>query len=125
MRRILLLTLVCVLAFTALKAQYTVKVVVDAIPPKHPDDAMYFMGIFNGWNPKDMNTQLSKDVSGKYSFVVTNAPPNIYEIKLTRGSKETIECAGDGRDIPNRRFEITGDTTIHITVAGWKDDFAR
>jgi len=125
MRKMLSLTVFCILGFMAVKAQYSIKVVIDALPPKHPDDAMYFMGDFNGWNPNDPNTQFTRDVSGKYTFVSTNIPANAYEVKITRGSKTTVECAGDGKEIPNRRIVITGDTTIHVTVAGWLDDFAR
>jgi hypothetical protein len=124
LRRILLLAIVA-LSCGAARAQFTVKLVIDALPPKHPDDALYIMGDFNGWNPGDPNTQFVKDSLGKYVYTGDNVPANAYEIKITRGSKETVECASDGKPIDNRKVVISSDTTFHITVAGWQDDFPK
>lgn len=124
LRRFFLLALVA-LSCSAAQAQFTVKLVIDAVPPKHPDDALFLMGDFNGWNPADPNAQFVKDSLGKYSFSGENVPANTYEIKVTRGSKETTECAGDGKPIDNRKVTITSDTTFHLTILGWMDDFPK
>lgn len=125
MRKTLLIAALCVLSGMGAMAQYTVKVVIDALPPKHPDDAIYEMGNFNGWIPNDQNFQFTKDASGKYAFVAESVPADSYELKFTRGSAATTECAADGKVIPNRVVVVNSDTTFHVTVAGWLDDFGK
>lgn len=125
MRKAFFLSVFCALSCTAAMAQYSVKVVIDAMPPKHDGDAIYEMGNFNGWNPNDPGFQFAKDSSGKYALFFPSVPGDTYELKLTRGSKETTECAADGKDIPNRQVTVSSDTTFRITVAGWMDDFAK
>lgn len=124
LKKIALLGLVA-LSCIAARAQYTVKVVLDVIPPKHPDDAVYLMGDYNQWNPNDPNSQFVKDASGKLVMTAENVPPNTYEIKVTRGTKETVECAADGKAIDNRKVVVGSDTTFHIAIAGWTDDFPK
>jgi hypothetical protein len=114
-----------IMACIAARAQYTVKVVIDAIPPKHPDDQIYLSGDFNNWSPNDPNTLFAKDGTGKFVLTVPNVPANSYLLKATRGTKETTECGGDGSAIPERKIVVNGDTTFHITVAGWLDDFPK
>jgi hypothetical protein len=124
LRKLLTLVLVVVSCASA-RAQYTVKVIVDAIPPKHPDDALYLMGDYNQWSPNDPNYQFTKDSSGKYVLVGDNVPANSYEVKITRGTALTVECAADGKPIEGRKWTINSDTTFHVTIAGWADDFAK
>ena len=109
----------------AAHAQFTVKIVLDVVPPKHPDDAMFIMGDFNQWNPNDPNSQFVKDASGKMVMTAENVPADSYQVKITRGSKETVECLADGKPMPERKVVISSDTTIHVTVAGWADDFPK
>lgn len=125
MRKTLLMAALCILSCMGAMAQYTVKVVIDALPPKHPDDAIYEMGNFNGWTPNDPSFQFAKDASGKYTFVAQSVPADSYEVKFTRGSTATTECAADGKVIPNRIVVVNSDTTFHVTVAGWLDDFGK
>jgi hypothetical protein len=121
------LFLFALIAFSciAAQAQFSVKIVLDVVPPKHPDDAMYLMGDYDQWTPNDPNSQFVKDASGKMVMTAENVPANSYEIKVTRGSKETVECMADGKPMENRKVVINSDTTFHITVAGWADDFPK
>jgi hypothetical protein len=125
MRRPFFLLLLCMMTCMALRAQYSVKLILDAIPPKHPDDAIYIMGDFNNWNPNDPQSQLTKDASGKFTITDPDVPAGIFQIKMTRGSKVTTECAGDGKPIANRSVTVNSDTTFHYVVAGWSDDFPK
>ena len=113
------------LSCTAARAQYSVKLIIDALPPKHPDDALYLMGDYNQWNPNDPDYEFKKDSSGKYVMVGENVPANTYEIKVTRGSAQTVECGADGKPIDSRKLTVNSDTTVHLTIAGWADDFGR
>lgn len=123
-KKVSLLALV-VFSCIAASAQYSVKIVLDAIPPKHPDDAMFLTGDYNQWTPNDQNSQFVKDATGKFVATFTNVPANSYEIKVTRGTDKTIECAADGKALDSRKVTINSDTTFHLTVAGWSDDFAK
>lgn len=116
-----ILSLFCIAA----KAQYSVKIVLDGIPPKHPDDVIFLSGNYNEWTPNDPTYQFTKDATGKYVMSSPSVPPDTYEVKITRGTKESIECAGDGTPITARKITISSDTTFHFTVAGWSDDFPK
>ncbi len=113
------------LSSMAARAQFSVKIVLDAIPPKHPDDVVFLSGNYNGWTPNDPSYQFVKDATGKYVLTSENVPADTYEVKVTRGTKETTECGADGAAIANRRLTITSDTTFHFTIAGWSDDFPK
>jgi hypothetical protein len=123
-KKLFLLAMVVMIGAAA-HAQFKVKTIIDALPPKHPDDALYLMGDFNQWNPNDPNAQFVKDASGKYVLSSDGVPANTYEIKVTRGSAQTVECAADGKPIGNRKVVVSSDTTFYLTVAGWTDDFPK
>lgn len=122
------LRLVILLAFSFLgaRAQYTVKVVIDSMPTTHPSDTLFLSGDYNGWSPNDFNSMFVKDPNtGKPLMMADNVPANSYSVKVTRGTAASIECTADGKPIPPRTVTISSDTTLHITVAGWSDDFPK
>jgi hypothetical protein len=125
MRKSFSLFFLLVLACSVVRAQFAIKIVIDGLPAKHQSDNLFVTGDYNQWNPNDPNSEFVKDASGKFIFSTDNVPANTYEIKITRGSTATVECAADGKPIDNRKVTINSDTTFHITIAGWTDDFAK
>jgi hypothetical protein len=124
MRQVLFFAILSMFCLGA-RAQFSVKIVLDAIPPKHPDDVTFLTGNYNGWTPNDPSYQFVKDSTGKFVLSSESVPADTYEVKVTRGSKETTECGADGTPIANRKLIINSDTTIHFTIAGWSDDFPK
>jgi hypothetical protein len=55
---------------------------------------------------------------------INDLPAGAYQFKFTRGSWQSVESLADGKDIGNRSLELSSDTIIHISIEGWKDDFA-
>ena len=102
-------------------AQYTVRIVVSGIAAK-PKDEIYISGNFNNWNPADNNHKLKPFAGGRRIIVFNNMDTGHYEFKFTRGSWDKVETTSKAEDIPNRTMDIHGDTSIDITIAGWKDD---
>ncbi len=109
-------------AGAGLHAQYTVRLVVNAVATRQQDD-IYVAGNFNNWNPKDENYKLKPFAGSRKSIVIKDLAAGTYAFKFTRGGFDKVECAADGRDISDRILEVNGDLTQDITIAGWKDDY--
>lgn len=96
-----------------------VRIVVSSVATK-PQDEIFIAGNFNDWNPADLKSKL-KPFGGNRRVLVMNIDTGHYEFKFTRGSWDKVETTAKGDDIDNRIADIKGDTTINITIAGWKD----
>jgi hypothetical protein len=107
------------------RAQFTVKVVLDKVPAKHPADILFLTTDGNQWNPADTNLMFKKDLYGKQVMDAQGVEANTYHYKITRGTMNSVECAADGKPIEPRVVTIHADTTMHIMVAGWTDDFQK
>jgi predicted alpha/beta superfamily hydrolase len=110
-----------ILCFHTSKAQFTVRMIVTTIAAK-PKDDIYISGNFNKWNPADNDSKLKPFGGGRRIFVLTNVDTGHYEFKFTRGNWNKVETDSKGEDIANRTLDVAGDTTLEITIAGWKDD---
>lgn len=83
---------------------------------------IFLAGDFNNWNPSSPTWKLQPDSAGNYQLNI-DMPAGKYSFKATKGSWETVECSSNGGDIENREINIIHDTTIMLSIAGWKDDF--
>lgn len=101
-------------------SQYRITVIIDKVPAGTPD-RLFLAGNFNEWQPADENSVLEKGTDGKYTRVYEEVPAGDYEYKVTAGTNESIEVDADGKDIKNRLLTLKSDTTIHLTVARWKN----
>lgn len=106
-----------------LQAQYTVRIIVNSVATK-PNDAIYLSGNFNEWNPANSNYKLKPFGGGRLVVVLNDMKPGNYEYKFTRGNWSKAETTAKGEDIDNRTFIVNGDTSIEVSIAGWKDDFS-
>ena len=85
-------------------------------------DVLFVAGSFNSWNPGDSNYRMLTKPNGiQYSDLILYS--GTYEYKITRGGWDKVECKADGTEIQNRVIKIERDTTISITIEGWKDNF--
>ncbi|WP_367913305.1 alpha/beta hydrolase [Leadbetterella sp. DM7] len=110
------------LAVTAVRAQYTVRIVVTAVPASHNGDVLYITGAFNRWSPADPGSILQKtDVGPEYTL--TEVKEGLLEYKFTRGDWKTLESTLDGRLVAPRRAIIHSDTTLYCKIENWRDDF--
>ncbi len=111
------------LLFSSLSfAQHKVTFVVKQLSSLHPKDSIYVTGNFNFWNPSDKNYLLKPDKSG-ISKITFYLPAGTYEYKFTRGSWQKGETDAKGKNISNRILKLNSDTTIHVNIPGWNDDF--
>lgn len=83
---------------------------------------IFLAGSFNGWNPQDKNFLLVKDANGNFSLNVSLSK-GAYQFKITRGGWDKVECTSTGADVGNRMLDINSDTSISISIEGWKDHF--
>lgn len=112
------LALVC----TFLQAQYSLRLVVTGVATKQLDE-IYVAGNFNNWNPYNDTFKLKPFGRGRKAIVLKDIPAGSYKFKFTRGNWKTVETAANGVDIADREAVVNGDTSINITIEGWKDDF--
>ncbi|MBH2003552.1 MAG: alpha/beta hydrolase [Sphingobacteriia bacterium] len=103
-------------------AQYAARFVVTAVATRVNED-IYISGNFNNWNPKDEQYKLKPFGGTRKSIVIRDLPAGNYAFKFTRGSIDKLECAADGRDIPDRMIEVNADASNEFVIAGWKDDY--
>jgi metallo-beta-lactamase class B len=104
-------------------AQYTATLRIVRQPPLHDHDTIFAAGNFNNWQPADGRFYFVKQ-QGYLSLQLKNIAARVIEFKCTRGDWGKTESAATGADTDNHVISITGDTTIDISIAAWKDDFA-
>lgn len=91
------------------------------VPAGTPEaEALYLSGNLEPlgrWKPDGLRLERSKD--GTYGARATLPRGRTLELKVTRGSWQTVERAADGSDIPNRELRVEGDAIVELEVARW------
>jgi len=103
-------------------AQFTLRIEITTAPPAHSGEPVYIAGNFNQWKPGDNKFLLTKE-SDKIFLEIKALSPGPYQFKFTRGNWEKVESTEKGVGIGNREINLTADTTISCSIAGWADDF--
>jgi predicted alpha/beta superfamily hydrolase len=104
--------------------QSSVHFIIKSLPSYQDSNSdIYLAGSLNGWNPHDKNFQFSKDDQGNYILDIKLAN-GLYQFKITKGSWDKVECTAGGADVMNRTLDISSDTSITISIEGWKDHFS-
>ncbi len=118
--KIFISTTALLLISWAIFAQLTLKV--TSIPSNTPpDNKIYVAGNFQGWNPGDANSILTKNLDGTYQITIT-PPAGQVQYKFTRGTWAKVEGNATGTYLPNRTFNYSGTaTTAELTIASWED----
>lgn len=122
MRKFFSAFLLIVFSCTAATAQYTVTLRAF-LPGAYTNETFFVAGNFNGWNPAADNYKLRME--GKNMATVSFRIPAtaIIEFKFTKGSWEKVETTSTGADIENHRVKVESDTTVELTISGWRDWF--
>ena len=84
---------------------------------------VFISGNFNNWKPGDAGYKLVRTSPTENEILISNLAPGHYEYIFTRGSLATAECNLKGADIGKRTIDLSGDTSLHVSIAEWKDDF--
>ena len=88
-------------------------------PSSHINDVKFIAGDFNSWSPNDSSRKFVDN------HLVLSLSPGKYEYKITRGDWFDGESDSIGKGLSNRRFTLSSDTSIFISIAGWNDDFNK
>jgi predicted alpha/beta superfamily hydrolase len=116
------LSIIFLTLISFLQAQYSLRLVVTSVATKTGDD-IFVAGNFNNWNPGDVDYRLKPFGRNRKAIVLKDIAAGTYQFKFTRGNFGKVETTAKGEDIANREVQLTGDTSIDITIPGWKDDF--
>ncbi|RYZ20963.1 MAG: alpha/beta hydrolase [Chitinophagaceae bacterium] len=103
-------------------AQHKVVIQLEGLPPNTPVDSVFIAGSMNGWNPALANYRIIPPPDGPVDITMY-LPEGPVSFKFTRGSWASVESSNTGTDVGNRTFVVRRDTTIRVSIAGWKDHF--
>jgi predicted alpha/beta superfamily hydrolase len=109
------------LALTSvLYAQYKVSFIINKFPAYHSSsNAVYLVGSFNGWNPKEEKHRLTNN------GITIELKRGMTEYKFTRGSWDDVESGAEGFPTQNHFINVESDTTVQIEIDHWADHFPK
>lgn len=95
-------------------------------PASTPADAVLWLAgndaALGGWSPAGVRLVALGD--GRHAAAVRVERDGLLEFKVTRGSWETVEKGPSGEEIANRTHRASGDDTVRVAVAAWRDQTA-
>ena len=93
-----------ILALLLAASQAQVTFIVDSLPDyTPPEDEVYIVGSFNGWNPGDAAYVMQKNGDDLWEITLDGfANGETIEYKFTRGDWESVEKGPNGEEIDNR-----------------------
>jgi len=114
---------VTLLITLSVAAQQKIRIELNSLPANTQENSTLFIaGSFNSWNPQNKSYQFQKNEKGY--FIELSLNPGSYEYKITRGGWDKVESNKEGKDISNRNLKVEYNTTIDVSIDGWKDLFA-
>jgi predicted alpha/beta superfamily hydrolase len=120
MKKIIIVFSFSFLGFHAF-SQYTLRLVITDAATRKLDE-FYVAGNFNDWKPGETDYKL-KPLGTRREITLRNLAAGHYKFKFTRGNWDKVETTAKGEDIQDREIDLQNDTSINISIAGWKDDF--
>ena len=92
--------------------------ILESIPEyTPPEDNIYIVGDFNGWDPGDANYMLEKNSMDQWEITLEGfANGTSIQYKFTRGDWGTVEKGPNGEEINNRQFTFGNGDTVFITI---------
>ena len=112
---------VLLLFSSVLNAQVTF-IISDMPGTTPPEDTIFIVGSFNGWDPGDTNYILSDNGLGELEITLpAQSEGSLMEYKFTRGDWDRVEKGGSGQEIPNRIFVFGNGDTVYIDILNWAD----
>ena len=89
--------------------------ILESIPEyTPPQDNIYIVGDFNGWDPGDGNYMMDQNNMDQWEIALdgfTNGTS--IEYKFTRGDWGTVEKGPNGEEISNRQFTFGNGDTVY------------
>lgn len=96
------------------------------VPASTPAGAtIYVAGNFQGWDPASPAHAFAAVGPRTYELGLSFPRGTRLELKLTRGSWETVEKGPNGEEIRNRTLTASTSMTVELTVASWSDASPR
>ena len=114
--------IVVLLLFSSVVDAQVTFIISDMPETTPPEDIIYIIGDFNGWDPGDPEYSLSINNQGNWEItLVAQFEGSSIEYKFTRGDLSTIEKGENGEEIANREFTFGNGDTVYIEVLNWAD----
>ena len=102
--------------------RFSVTFILDHFPENHFSDTLFIAGNFNGWHPGSEQYSFHRKDDGSAGITLSLAAGS-YEYKFTSGDWPKVETTPDGGNLANRSLKVDHDTTVHVDIASWADDF--
>lgn len=86
---------------------------------------LYLVGTFNNWSPEHLYVGKIPEKGGTLSVLLPEVSEGDLELKLSRGSWDTLSTCNEGRlELPNIT-EVRGDINVLMTIENWRDLFPK
>ena len=105
-------------------AQYKVRFIVTETGPVKRE-SIFISGTFNNWDSLANKKYLLSDYGSGRKSIELNLPAGTHRYKYTGGNWRTVEKSVNSNERPDRKINLTRDTTITDTVLQWRDLFLQ
>jgi predicted alpha/beta superfamily hydrolase len=120
----ILFATVLTLAAGHAEAQHTVTVRLQVPSPTAPDEAYYLTAEHQQWKPADSAYRFAR-VADHWELRFPYRGEFFLQYRITRGSESAMESTAEGFLVRPRLAQVTRDTVLDVTVAGWADRITR
>ena len=104
----------------------TINIQLQSLPIATPRPATFYLaGNFNHWQPNDDTYRFQANSDGSYQLAFQTELDRL-EYKITRGHWSSAEGDEDGKERPNRIYQIgSAENNLWLQVECWTDAHAR
>ena len=97
--------------------------IVDDLPvDTPPEDTIFIVGSFNGWDPGDIAYILTDNGQGELDITLAaQSEGSSIKYKFTRGDWGRVEKGANGEEIGDRTFTYGNGDTVYIEILNWAD----
>ncbi|SFS30462.1 alpha/beta hydrolase [Sphingobacterium wenxiniae] len=106
------------------KETFTVTVHVHNNSESFIGETCYLASNVHRWQADGLPIGAIPTVGENLQVTLNNIPAGELELKLTRGSWETLHCGQDGHLLPAHEITVQQDSEVHMHIDAWRDEFS-
>lgn len=86
-------------------------------------EPLYLAGTFNNWCSKHLSIGRVPAKGDQIEFVLEHNPTDELELKLSRGTWQTLSASSGGKLLPPVRVNPHDESVVHLKIEAWRDRF--
>ncbi|MFD2556875.1 alpha/beta hydrolase [Sphingobacterium tabacisoli] len=88
-------------------------------------EALYLVGTFNNWSPDHLYVGEIPEKGKSITVVLPEVKEGDLELKMSRGSWESLSTSGGGRLEGAHMTTVSADSEVFLTIESWRDLFPK